>query len=77
MTMSETRSWWTKDVVGQIASKDNIRPKPVRVVREVFRETPPVAVALERLWYSLKVLVVGRAVTDVKSSHDNIRRDVR
>jgi hypothetical protein len=74
--MSETKSWWTKDVVERSASRNNIGSEPVRVVREVLRETPPLVVALERLWNSLKVLVVGRTVTDVKSSHDHIRRDL-
>jgi len=77
MKMSETKSCWTKDVVERSASRNNIRSEPVRVVREVFRETPPLVVALERLWYSLKVLVVGRSVTDVKNSHDHIRRELR
>ena len=74
--MSETKSWWTKDVEECSASRNNIRSEPVRVVLEGFRETPPLVVALERLWYSLKVLVVGRTVTDVKSSHDHIRREL-
>jgi hypothetical protein len=73
--MSETRSWWSKDVVERSASRNNIGAEPARVTREAFHVTPPFIVAVERLWYSLKVLVVGRSVTDKKISHEYIKRD--
>jgi hypothetical protein len=72
--MSETRSWWT-NVVVRSESKDVIKPEPVQPVPGSFRDIPPRVVALERLWYSLKVLVFGKTVTDAKISRKNIRRD--
>ena len=74
--MSETRSWRVKSVAEQRAPINNIRSEPVGVGPEVFRVAPPYVVALERLWYSLKVLVVGKSVSDKKTSRDYIRRDL-
>jgi hypothetical protein len=75
MTMTETRSPWAKNVEEHIAIDNDTRPVPVRVVRKDFRVTPQIVVVLERLWYSLKTLVVGRSVTDVKTRHEYVRKD--
>jgi hypothetical protein len=76
MNMSETKGWWTKNVLECSVPRNDTKPEPVKVVRGVFRESHPIEVGLEHLWYSLKAMVFGRTVTDVKRSHDYIRRDL-
>jgi hypothetical protein len=54
--------------------RSDIRPDAVKVDRKVFRERPPLVVALERLWHSLKGLVFGNVVTDAKIRHESIAK---
>jgi hypothetical protein len=75
MNMSDKKNRWTKNVPQSNVSRNVIEPEPDYPVWDGFRDVPPRAVALERLWYSLKVLVFGKAVTDAKTSCKDIRRD--
>ena len=73
--MGETKALRTNSVEERAVSKNSSPAGPRRVGRHGVPVPPPYVVALERLWYSLKVLVVGRTDTDVERP-DYIGRDL-
>jgi hypothetical protein len=65
--MSDKNRRWTKNVPQAGVSRNVIEPEEVYPVWDGFSDIPPRVVALEQLWYSLKVLVFGKTVTDAKT----------
>lgn len=77
MNLSKTTSGRANTIPECSVSKDVIKPEPEPEysVWEGFGDIPPRVVALENLWYSLKVFVFGKAVKAGKSRQDYSRRD--
>jgi hypothetical protein len=75
MNMSETASGRANTIPECSVSKDVIKPEPVYSVWGGFADIPSRVVALEHLWYSLKVLVFEKAVKAGKSRQDYIGRN--
>ena len=73
--MNSTMNGLTEKLPECNISENNIRRARPAWGKGNFRVTPPYEVALGRLWYSIKVLVFGKTVTDERISRKKTRAE--